>query len=632
MLFVRAGQPTPVSAVRPTPTPTVDEAALAAQNVTPTPTAVSVQPTVTPTFLPVSEGQPEGEDYTDVLLLYDSYEEPGPFDTNYCMIAEFYGLICKEFDVRSSGPAWNDLFDEQGKAYSLIGISGNDLNLLDEWQVDNLVRVVENYGANLLVYQINIDAPPETLDLLSSGGIVGASFVDDTEENWFISNGYPEITQELTGMTFDGPSDKQRDFALSLDNASVVNTIISSENTAGKEYAIFSMVNRGAGTIFFNSGDAGSKLTIVPMRTLYYIRSQFMVLTPLMMAMRYAAGDEVWHNEENVANLTLDDPALVDNYGTMDYRGLLTQMQEHNFHTTIAFIPEQYQLTDLDIAQIFIDNPDRYSLVQHGNSIAGYEFYYYEVPVDSDLPARPLYEQIADINEGLRRMEELERQFGVTYDRVMIFPWGISPEQSLVELKRYNYLATVNGQDVPLDRMRPTYFSYGMYQANMDYASFAVLWRRYVTGKTDAADLQRLSALDLFIGKPLLLFSHAYPDELFSSSIEEFNPMADAINSLAGEDVEWKSLGDIIRHLYLRKTNDDGSIDVMMYGNNLIFDNDSEEDLVFYVKKVETLNVPISQVTVNGTEVPYEVVNDELIISMTIPAGGVVDIFIEYGD
>jgi hypothetical protein len=232
----------------------------------------------------------------------------------------------------------------------------------------------------------------------------------------------------------------------------------------------------------------------------------------------------------------------------------------------------------------------------------------------------------------LRRMEEHERQFGVPYDRVMIFPWGISPEQTLAELKRYNYLATVNGQDVPIDRMRPTYYSYDMYPANMDYASFAALWRRYIVGDSDVEEVQRVAALDLFVDKPLLLYSHAYTGELFSSSIEEFNPFADAINSLPGEEVEWKSLGSIIRHLYLRKTNDDGSVDIMMFANNLIFSSDSTEDLVFHVKKVETLNVPIAEVTVNGAEVPYEVVDDELIISMTIPAGGVVDVLIEYGD
>ena len=63
----------------------------------------------------------------------------------------------------------------------------------------------------------------------------------------------------------------------------------------------------------------------------------------------------------------------------------------------------------------------------------------------------------------------------------MVFPYGISPEQTLVLLKKYNYLATVNAQDIPLDTTRPPTWDYGMYQANMDYGGFPPLlvgrWR-----------------------------------------------------------------------------------------------------------------------------------------------------------
>ena len=128
-------------------------------------------------------------------------------------------------------------------------------------------------------------------------------------------------------------------------------------------------------------------------------------------------------------------------------------------------------------------NPDRYSLVQHGNNHDGYEFYKYNLAAndpkdDPDYRARPLSEQEADIVEGLQRMAKLSSTFLVPFDRVMVFPYGISPEPTLVLLKKYNYLATVNAQEVPLDATRPPTWDYGMYQANMDYGGFPALTRR----------------------------------------------------------------------------------------------------------------------------------------------------------
>ena len=40
----------------------------------------------------------------------------------------------------------------------------------------------------------------------------------------------------------------------------------------------------------------------------------FSQIIPLMLTMHYALGAEVWHNDHNYANLTIDGPALVEPY------------------------------------------------------------------------------------------------------------------------------------------------------------------------------------------------------------------------------------------------------------------------------------------------------------------------------
>jgi hypothetical protein len=117
---------------------------------------------------------------------------------------------------------------------------------------------------------------------------------------------------------------------------------------------------------------------------------------------------------------------------------------------------------------------------------------------------------------------------------------------------------------------------------------------------------------------------------LFSSGIGTFNPVANEINSLVGE-VEWRSLGYIIRHLYLEKQEDDGSMGIMIYGNHVIITNDTTEEKVYHITKEETLNVPISILTVNGYEFPYRVEEDLLMLDLRLPPSSSGVIEIQYG-
>jgi hypothetical protein len=580
--------------------------------------------TSTPTTLPVVVSSRKGEDLDDLLLLYDSTRS-NSFDNNFYTIAKYYGLLCKVVSLDTTNITDETLRDPQGNYYKLVGISAANLlrvpPILSENEIKALKFAISAGGINLLISGVNSGLDPAALSELTDGAVYDATQPQDSKRDWLVSSALPEITREFSGQTITSTSKaRQGDFALLVEQPTA--TLISSKDNMGAEYPVFIRWNNGGGSIFIDSGERGKSLDKLPLREIYYDSSNFSNILPTMLALRYAAGEEAWHNNHNYANLTLDGPTLTEPFHNLSYPALLREMDAHNFHTTIALIPAKWQSFNFDVVTLFQLHPDRFSLVQHGNNHDGYEFYRYSLTVndpkdDPNFRARPL-KRLSDI-------------LGIPSDPVMIFPYGISPEPTLVLLKKYNYLATVNQQDLPLDATRPSTWDYGMYPAEMYYGNFPTLTRRQPgTYQPFQPDIQPF-IFDLFVDKPALFYSHAYEDELFADGIDAFDPVADQMNRLAG-GVEWQSLDYIVKHLYLEKRNDDGSMDVRMYANDLILKNEYDSEQVYHFSKEEILNVPIARLTVNDQEFPYYMEKDLLKLDVRIPASTFIEIEIRYGN
>src|SRR5439155_1261418 len=109
------------------------------------------------------------------------------------------------------------------------------------------------------------------------------------------------------------------------------------------------------------------------------LSSAFSSMAPFILFVAYAAGDYGWHLDGHYANLTIDDAWLIQPYGHLDYPALLEEMQKHNFHTTVAFIPWNFDRSETDIVTLFHAHPERFSIYVHGNDHAHREFGYYPV-------------------------------------------------------------------------------------------------------------------------------------------------------------------------------------------------------------------------------------------------------------
>jgi hypothetical protein len=331
----------------------------------------------------------------------------------------------------------------------------------------------------------------------------------------------------------------------------------------------------------------------------------FLQVAPAMMFTKYCAGEKGWHAIHEYANLTIDDPWLRQSYGYVDYKGLLEEMETHGFHTTIAFIPWNYDRSDPRVVSLFLNHPDRFSIAVHGNNHAHKEF--------TDYRSKPLADQVADLKQSLARMERFRALTGIPYDKVMVFPHSIAPEGTLRALKTYNYLATVNSTNVPQGAARPTDLSFALRPATLSFAGFPSISRYSVTAPIAKSYL----ATNEFLGNPLFFYGHS---ENFAGGIAAFDGTADEVNELE-PDTQWRGLGDIVRHLYVVKLRDDFNYDVLAFSSDICLDNASGRDSNFYVRKQEIDGQSINSLIVDGQNFPYQLQDDSLSFSVPVPMG-----------
>jgi hypothetical protein len=338
-------------------------------------------------------------------------------------------------------------------------------------------------------------------------------------------------------------------------------------------------------------------------------RGRLFEALPILMFLRYVSDERCWHYPGYFANLTIDDPWLTEPYGHLRFGSLVEEMRKEKFHTTIAFISWNYDRSESAVISLFRENADLFSLCIHGDNHDHREFY----------KGQTLREQESDILQGLARMEAFRQLTGIAYDRVMVFPHSIAPLESLGILKKNNFLATVNSVNIPEGELRPQGLFANLRTATLDFANFLSISR---TQKLTESNV----ALELFLGNPILLYSH---HDLFKKGNSAFKAQADTINKLE-PSVQWKSLGEIARNLYLMRRRTDGNIDIRAFCRNIELHNMQSNEKIYHVLKPDSFSYPISRVTVDGSEYPYEKTPEGITIVLEIPARTQRNINIEY--
>ena len=251
------------------------------------------------------------------------------------------------------------------------------------------------------------------------------------------------------------------------------------------------------------------------------VLSWFSRLVPLMMFLRGALGNRVWHNDDPRACFIIDDPLLKsDRYGFLEYGRLVESMRQRKFSTSIAFIPWNYRRSSHDVTTLFSSKNDVPSLCVHGCDHTGGEF------AATDIGSLRTKAAMA-----LERMEVHRRLCGVPFDDVMVFPQGLFSAEAIAALKGAGYLAAVNSDVFPSTQPESLHLRDLLDVAIAKFADFPLFGRRY------PGDLAEF-AFDLFMGKPALAVEHHGYFRHGYAALESF---VERLNGL-DERLEWSDL------------------------------------------------------------------------------------------
>ncbi len=524
-------------------------------------------------------------------------------------VTRFYGVEHKVILVRDAADTARAIEELRRHKTVAAVIDADVLPYLSRRQALEALRRMNSPSAPLLIVGIAQDTNAGLLRQWSGGAITGCGQPIDVGGKTFLSVAVArDVTRQLSGKRL--PLGGGRIAGLTLDPSRDAQPIIS-VNSGSREWPIFVRMTLDEQEIFFTTAAE----TEIPETSSdpYREPAVFSALAPEMMFVRYAAGERAWHSVGQFANLTIDDPWLREPYGHVDYAGLLREMERHKFHTTIAFIPWNFDRSQTSVVSLIRAHADEFSICVHGNNHDHQEF-----GPEAD---RSLDEQIANIKQGLARMEKFRSINQLPYDRVMVFPHSIGSEQALAVLKRYNFLATANSRNVPSGSNLQPEPEFAMRTTSLAFANFPSM-RRY---SAEAPIPEAQLVVDAFLGNPILFYVH---QEFFSGGVSAFDTTADLVNEIQ-PDIQWQSLGSIAKQLYLQRLRDDGNYDIKAYSGHLLLKNTHERDTVFFVEKEEDFAYPLT-VLVDGQPYPYERSARCIRIQLTVRAGASCEVAIEF--
>lgn len=521
----------------------------------------------------------------------------------------FYGLamdVTAFTSSRDSAPALEAIRNPKTVA---VVIDADVLPVLNREQVLASMQR-HGHGIPLLIVGINEHTSSALLMQWSSGSITQCrrSVVAQTD-GWYAVASISDVTRQLGGSKL--PLNQREVPYLTVDSGRGAQWLIEAR-FGSIELPVFARTASGGQEVFFATETQASDIPVTP--DPYRQQAVFASVAAPMIFVRYAAGERAWHSPADYANFTIDDLWLREPYGHVDYEGLLQESEQHNFHSTIAFIPWNFDRSQPRMVTLFQTHPDRLSICIHGNNHIHLEF--------GPLDTHPLEKQAEDIKQALARMEKFRELTKIPYDAVMVFPHSVSPAATLGLLKRYNFLATANSLNVPSDATVPSDAEFVLRTASLDFADFPSL-RRY-SAETDIPRPQL--AIDAFLGNPMLFYAH---EGFFASGIGAFNKTADIVNQLQ-PDTKWRGLGDIVQHLYLEKLRDDGNFDIRAHSGTIHLSNSHKRDAVFFVEKTEDFALPV-KVLVDGQPYSFQKDGTNLRLQLPIKDGMSRQIEIKYG-
>jgi len=383
-----------------------------------------------------------------------------------------------------------------------------------------------------------------------------------------------------------------------------------------------SLIGDGAGDAFFQCRRDGVTFYVAasepavdldepPRGSFFDIRESFSSTVPIVAFLRREFATTFADPEFTGATLIVDDPSLKRRYGFLDFETVLAAMNLHDFSTTIAFIPWNWWRTRTRTAALFHANPQRYSLVIHGNDHTAREF-----------GSRSLPGLRRKIRLALERVERHRKRTGLGVSPIMVFPQGVFSADAALALQRSRFIAAVNTEVHPVgdDALRTEVRE--LWQvAITKYGGFPIFTRRYVSHGIENV------AFDMLLGKPCLLVAH---HDVFMDGAQELHAFIDRLNALV-KPLRWSSLEEVIHHSHLVREISPGVRHVRMFANEMILENPAARRETVVVTRVPS-SAAINRVTCDGQALRWEQEGHHVRFQVEVPPASPVRVRIEHDE
>jgi hypothetical protein len=532
-------------------------------------------------------------DYNPCLAASVTFvESPEPSNTRSQVevASRFYGLDLTRFTVRDRGDT-TPVLDAVSDPHTLAAVfAAQTLLHFDRKQLRDALRRYRKKTIPLLITDVNTAEVATALSAWYGSTLPRCKRPDNNGQvSELVINSHPAFASgndaalKLSGVTL--PFTGRFDCVLEESGHSNDRVLIEASHQ-DRKFAVLVASGTTESRLFVLSASQPAEA-----KNGEDLMGSFSMVAPVMMFVSDAARERGWHSPGTYANFTIDDPWLTEQYGNLDYRALLEEMDKHNFHSTIAFIPWNFDRSEPGVTALFRSRPDRFSISVHGNNHDHREF--------GDYAHQPLTRHASNIKQALARMQEFTRRTGIPYDPIMIFPHAVAPAGTLGLLKKYNFWATVNSEEVPLGSRAPHDALFALRTQSIAFSNFLNVKRTSVDAPVSSATI----AVHAFLDSPLLFYSH---HELFRDGIGAFNTVADRVNRIEAH-TQWRGLGFIARHLYLIRLAEDDTYDVRAMSPVLDLTNPTDRTARFRVSKEEDFTPSIRILQVDGIERPFRV-------------------------
>jgi hypothetical protein len=441
------------------------------------------------------------------------------------------------------------------------------------------------------------------LQALSSGGLVGVQPQRDMHAAFEVAEGHRRWSGQFSGLSVRAGEARRE------------NVFVEGSGETGPSV----MIRLGCEPFFVRTELGGTQVYFLASSELADLDQKvrrgtrplewFSRLVPLMMFLRGALAEGVWHNDRPQACFIIDDPLLQHRYGHFEFRRLMEAMRRQEFALCIAFIPWNYRRSRKEVAELLKSCGMPYLCV-HGCDHTGGEF------STRDVESLRGKAQLA-----LERMRSHSRSSGVPFDEVMVFPQGSFSVEALKALSSAGYLAAINTYLQPSTVPEGLELRDVLSVAVTQFADFPLFGRHYPEGLDDFA-------FDLFLGKPALVVEHHGYFRNGYGALQAFVARLSALD----ERLEWTNPATICSRTCLTRTAGNGDVHVQFYTRHFHMKNDGRQTRRYLLVRRQTGERASLSVTIDGRVWDHELRDGNLEIRVSLEAEQTAEIKIIPGE